>query len=136
MNAGTPPTALIVDDDVAFIFWLGELFNENGYQALPALHCRQAVTMAKKMDMRVDVLVVNPKLRGASRAIAALKSAKPGLRVVLISDPSAPETTPDSTRATLERPAAWEPVSRPQWITKLRKILMRPPPQSDGKPRG
>jgi len=114
-----------VDDDVGFILWLGEMFNESGYQAFPALHCREALTLAKKFALRVDVLVLNPELRGARRAMQLLTGAQPGLRVVLIRDPMKSPLTPESTHPILERPPAWEPVSRPYWITKIRKLLLR-----------
>jgi len=130
VNAGTgSPTALIVDDDVGFILWLGEMLTETGYQAIPALQCRQAMTLVKKLALRVDVLVVNPKLPGAVRAVKALERAHPRLRVVLIRDPSAPPSEPlDKNHPTLDRPSAWEPISRPQWIVKIRKVLLRPAP--------
>jgi hypothetical protein len=127
-EAGSP-TALIVDDDVGFILWLGEMITESGYQAVPALECRQAMTLVKKLALRVDVLVVNPKLPGAARAVKALESGHPRLRVVLIHDASEPGGPQwDSKHAILERPSAWEPVSRPQWVTKVRKVLLRPSP--------
>jgi hypothetical protein len=126
-EAGSP-TALIVDDDVGFILWLGEMITASGYQAVPALECRQAMTLVKKLALRVDVLVVNPKLPGAARAVKALESGHPRLRVVLIQDPSETGPKPDSKRAILERPSAWEPVSRPQWVAKVRKVLLRPSP--------
>jgi DNA-binding NtrC family response regulator len=127
VNAGTgSPTALIVDDDVGFILWLGEMLTESGYQTVPALQCRQALTLVKKLALRIDVLVVNPELRGAARAMKVLASEHPRLRVVLIRDSCSPGTVLDSNHATLERPSAWEPISRPQWITKIRKALLRP----------
>jgi hypothetical protein len=46
--------------------------------------------------------------------------------VVLIRDPLTPGRVLNSTHATLERPSAWEPISRPQWITKIRKVLLHP----------
>jgi DNA-binding NtrC family response regulator len=126
VNAETgSPTALIVDDDVGFILWLGEMVTASGYQAIPALECRQALTLVKKLALRIDVLVVNPQLRGAARAMKVLASEHPRLRVVLIRDPAAPGPVPDSTHATLERPSAWEPISRPQWVIKIRKVLLR-----------
>lgn len=126
MNAGTgSPTALIIDDDVGFILWLGEILTESGYQTVPALHCRQARSLVKKLALRVDVLVVNPKLRGAARTIKALETEHPRLRVVLIIDRSAPLPVRDPNHAVLERPSPWEPVSRPQWATKIRKVLLR-----------
>jgi DNA-binding NtrC family response regulator len=127
VNAGVGcPTALIVDNDVAFVLWLGEIITENGYQAIPALHCRQALSLVKKLALRVDVLVVNPELRDAARAMKVLASKQPSLRVVLIHDPSAPSPVPNSTHPTLNRPAAWEPISKPEWAAKIRKLLLRP----------
>jgi len=127
VNAGTgSPTALIVDDDVAFILWLGEVFAETGYQAFPALRCREALSLAKTFGLRIDVLVLNPQLPGAKRAMKVLASTQPNLRLVLIWDPSIPGPVPDSAHATLERPSVGEDVSRPHWVAKIRKILMRP----------
>ena len=39
------PTILIVDEDVGFVWWLGELFSEFGYRSIPALSCRQALSL-------------------------------------------------------------------------------------------
>ncbi len=78
VNTGIgPPAALIVDDDVAFILWLGEMFTANGYQAYPALNCRHALALARKLALEIDVLVLNPKLRGAARTMEVLSSAVP-----------------------------------------------------------
>jgi ActR/RegA family two-component response regulator len=127
VNAGTgPPAALIVDDDVGFILWLGEMFTAHGYQAYPALNCRQALALTRKLALDLNVLVLNPKLRGAARVMEVLTNAHPSLRIILIRDPSASVTAfPNSTHATLDRPRAWEPVVREQWIAQMRKILMR-----------
>lgn len=128
MNRGAgPPAALIVDDDVAFLLWLGEMFAENGYQSYPALNFRQALALTNKLALEIDVLVVNPKLRGAARAMEALSRGRPNLRVILIGDPAAQDDAeaPNSTYPTLSRPSAWEPIVREQWIAQIRRVLMR-----------
>ena len=122
---GPAPTALIVDDDVAFVLWLGELFSESGYQAFPALQFSEALTLAKTLTAPVDVLVANPKLSGAARAIDTLKIAQPALRVLLIRDPADDGSTAPSDHATLARPSAWEPISKEHWMMKIRNVLMR-----------
>ena len=119
------PAALIVDDDVAFILWLGEMFTESGYQAFPALRFREALALAKSLTTPLHVLVVNPKMRGAARGIEALKSTQPDLKVVLIRDPTDESPIAPIGHATLERPSAGEPISKEQWMTKIRKVLMR-----------
>lgn len=101
------------------------MFAESGYQSVPALHCRQAMALLNKLALRVDVLVLNPKLRGAARTVKALEAEYPKLRVVLIGDPSALGSGLGSNHVTLDRPSAWEPISRPQWVAKIRKALLR-----------
>jgi len=127
VNVGTgPPTALIVDHDAAFILWLGEMFVANGYQSYPALNCRQALALTKKLALEIDVLVLNPKLRGAARTMDVLASGHASLRVILIRDPSESITgVPNLTHPSLDRPRASEPIVREQWIAQIRKVLMR-----------
>lgn len=125
MTAGSgAPVALIVDDDVGFTFWLGEMFTESGYQSFPALTPLQGLRLAREWNVRVDVLVLNPRLRGATRLAETLTHSRPGLRVVFIRDPAVPQVIPEG-QATVERPAPWEPISRTQWAARLRKVLMR-----------
>ena len=137
--------ALIIDHDLGFLMWLGEVFVEAGFQAVPALHCRQALAMAKRLNRPITTLVLNPELPGAARTVKALAAANPAMRVVLIRNspahsdaPSAPHdmrddaarpsrTNPNGIRArsTLERPSPEEPISRPVWVSKIRKMLVQ-----------
>ena len=126
VGPGFAPTALIVDDDVAFVLWLGELFSESGYEAFPALQFSEALTFVKTLTAPVNVLVANPKLSGAARAIDTLKTAQPDLRVLLIRDPADDDSTAPCDHATLVRPAAWEPISKEHWMMKIRNMLTRP----------
>ncbi len=119
--------------------WLGELFTDLGCQAVPALHCRQAESLAKRLDLPITILVVNPKLPSAARTVKALVAANPDVRVVLIVDPAdEPDTGNGNGRAhngallnpkriparsRLERPSPIDPISRPDWVAKVQKIL-------------
>jgi hypothetical protein len=105
--------------------WLGELFRELGCQTVPALHCRQARAFIQRIDLPVGVLVINPELQGAKRMVQALVAANPDLRLVLIGDAAAP-ANPGGTQAqfTLERPSPAESISRPDWVAKIRKVLL------------
>jgi hypothetical protein len=133
-NSGSS-LALIVDHDLGFLMWLGDVFLEVGYQAVPALHCRQALALARRVNLPVSTLVVNPELPGAGRIVAALAELNPGLRVIQICNSAAhPDqangngrTKPNGIHArfTLQRPPPWEPVSRPEWVAKIRKMLPR-----------
>jgi DNA-binding NtrC family response regulator len=76
--------ALIVDDDLGFVWWFGEIFFRAGYQVVPALSCREALSRVKELDLRVDLVLVNPKLRGVSRMLRLLKRTNRKIRKVFI----------------------------------------------------
>lgn len=118
------PNILIVDDDVGLLWWLGELFNEAGYQSIPALSCEQALLHTKKNRGGVDLLIVDPRLSEVSRLIETLsRTGSP--KIVFIQGPgyvAIPGVTPV---ATLERPSGWAPVSRTEWRQMLERILSR-----------
>src|ERR1700694_1206042 len=77
-------TLLIVDNDVGFLWWLGEIFKEAGYRAVPALNCRQALAAVKKFQIQPDLLVVNPALTGVARLVTSLERANHDVKIVVI----------------------------------------------------
>ena len=128
---------LIIDQDLGFLMWLGELFTELGCQTVPALHCRQAVELARQLQLPISTLVVNPDLPGAAKTIKTLVASNPDARVVLIRDAgAAPKSTgvgaPNQANAPtivpliLERPSPGEPISRQVWLARVRKVLLQP----------
>jgi len=117
-----PPSVLIVDEDLGFVGWLGELFNEVGYRALPALNCRQAISLIKKFKLDVDVLAVNAGLPGVSGMIGMLRRPNRPLKIVVIRSSPA-DMRVVLAHATLERPTGWEPISRPVWLKKVLSVL-------------
>ena len=102
--------------------WLGELFVELGFQPVPALNCREALQLAGDLDLDIAVLLMNPRQRGSRPMLARLLEAKPDLRIILIRDSSGPSTTNMPHHWSLERPSR-SPVSRPEWLAKIRAIL-------------
>jgi hypothetical protein len=113
---------LIVDADLGFVGWLGELFSEAGYRALPALNCRQAVSLIRKFKLDLDVLAVNEGLPGVLGMIEKLRRAHRSLRIVIIREPAV-DGVPIRAHATLDRPSAWEPISRKVWLKKVLCVL-------------
>lgn len=120
---------LIIDQDLGFLMWLGELFSELGCQAVPALRCREALALARRLELPITTLLINPELRGARRLVKILQAANTDVRVVLIVDSgdhrSSTLPSPDGiqSRFSFERPAPWEPISRWEWLVKVRKTL-------------
>jgi len=122
-------TVWIVDDDLGFVCWLGEIFTEARCQALPALSCEHALSLMKGLDLGADLIVVNPHLPGVSAMLQTLSHANRCLKVVSIQNHSEPHVTAVKSQATLERPSGSDPISRPEWLKRVRKLLMQVKPR-------
>jgi hypothetical protein len=114
------PIALIVDDDVGLIFWLGEILGQAGWNVVPALNCRQAVSLAGMWDLYVDLLVVNPTLSGVLEMVETLSRVHRPM-IVVIRDPNGePGIQAD---ATIERPDMRASISSAEWAERVRKAV-------------
>jgi len=117
-------TLLIVDNDVGFMWWLGELLLEADYHAVPALNCSQALAAVKRFNLEIDLLVVNPALTGVPRLLASLERPGHDLRIVLIREgPIGLKYPGFRYDATLTRPSSGDPITRTDWLRKLRTLL-------------
>jgi hypothetical protein len=117
------PAVLIVDVDLGFVGWLGELFSEAGYRAVPALNCRQASSLIKKFRLDIDVIAIDAALPGASGMIELLQRSRRPLKIIAIRDPGGEWPAEIPRHATLDRPSGWEPISRPGWMKKILRVL-------------
>jgi DNA-binding NtrC family response regulator len=77
-------TVLIVDDDLGFVWWLGDIFSEAGCRALPALDCGDALLVAERLGVEPDVIILNPNLPGASQMLENYLQTNAHLKIVLI----------------------------------------------------
>ena len=103
---------------------LGAIFTEAGYHAVPALNCSQALAAVKKFHIQIDLLVVNPGLTGVARLVTSLERPGRDLKIVLIREgPIGLKYPGFRYDATLTRPSGWEPISRTDWLRKLRILL-------------
>jgi DNA-binding response OmpR family regulator len=116
------PIVLIVDDDLGFVCWLGEIFNEVGYQAIPALTSHQAVSLTKELNLEIGLVVINPELSGMPEMIQNLSSVRPP-RIIIIRDRTAEAVGTIQGSAVLERSSPEDPISRKEWLEKVRKAL-------------
>jgi hypothetical protein len=116
-------TVWIVDYDLGFVWWLGEIFIEARCRAFPALSCAHALSLMKKLNMEADLIVVNPQLPGVSAMLNALTRTNRSLKIVTVQNASEPPVTDVNSEVTLERPSRSGPISRPEWLKKIHKLL-------------
>ncbi len=127
------PVVLIVDEDLGFVWWLGQIFSQAGCQVVPALNLEQSVSLARDLNLKVDVLVVNPELAGVSELIQGLSSARPP-KIVAIRNQNTGVRGAVYAHATMERPSGWGPVSQKEWLGSVRRVVKDVQATSLGRP--
>ena len=109
---------LVVDDDLGFVWWLGEIFFRAGYQVVPALSCREAISLLKELELRGDLVLVNPELLGVSRMLRLLNRANPQMRMIFIRYHDYRRPPP-----CWKRRSRWNSIWRLDWLEKVSKLL-------------
>ncbi len=97
------PVVLIVDEDLGFVWWLGQIFSQAGCQVVPTLSPDQTLSLSRDLNLKVDLLVVNPELAGISEMIQALSSSRRP-KIVAIRNNHSNVRCAIKVHATLERP--------------------------------
>ena len=106
---------LIVNRDLGFVFWLGQLLAQSGCGSIPARNVRQAKLLLRQLDIRIDALVIDPMLGGAAGLQKSLMRANPRTHIVEVLRASRflPVTHGCMTdRATPEAAESWRQMSQ------------------------
>lgn len=119
--------AVIVEEDVGFLLWLGQLLADAGYRTIPASNCRQAMTHIRELGIPIHLAVLDLKLRGATSLLRTLEAANRSLRIIVIGDPNGGVSPGVPASAVLERPRTWANISRGDWLRRINQALADAP---------
>ncbi len=117
-------TALIVDPDLAFGFWLARGLDQAGYQGYPARNVADAAALLQELHLEVNLLIFDPALPEAAGFVEKLRDANQRLRVVaLIGDH--PRLPAIATRVDLccRKPQTSDDGKRREWIEHVEELL-------------
>lgn len=114
------PVVLIVDEDLGFVWWLGQMFSEAGCQVVPALSSEQTDSFTR--NLKVDVIVVNPELAGVTELIRAMSATRKP-KIVAIRNHNTGAGGAFRADATLERPSGWGAVLQNEWLGCVRRLV-------------
>ena len=112
---------LIVDPDLGFLFWLGQVLAEAGYAVLPAVSCGQALDHSKKFRAMIDDVIVEPGLSGVSEMLRELGRLNSFLKIIFIGSPGIPGTM--LADMMIQRPRSEDSLSPEEWLTRLQTVL-------------
>ena len=78
---------IILDDDLAFVLWLGHTLLANGYSAFPATSVPEALRLIQELQGEsVDLVIANPVLPGVSELLDGLRTWHVSPKVIAIED--------------------------------------------------
>jgi len=117
-------TVLIVDADLGFVFWLGQVLRVAGYAVLPAQSVPGAAALLAECNLAVDVLIVEPSLPGASDLVAALRHDRENVKVVAVSEGAAPDGSQLEADAACEKPVETSEECLFEWTRMMRRTLV------------
>jgi DNA-binding response OmpR family regulator len=119
-------TVLIVDRDLGFVFWLGHLLTQAGYQALPANSCDSGSDLITQLNLGIDMLIVGYSLPGASGLVEALRHSQNKLRVIAVLDaPDRPVPAFSGADAVHHRPSMASDASAAEWVETIKAVFAR-----------
>jgi DNA-binding response OmpR family regulator len=115
---------LLVDSDLGFTFWLGQLLDQAGYEAFPAKSIADAIQLLDQLKFQIDVLVLNPALEGAASLASVLRHSQPHIRIIAVHDP---DIRVDGFEMDASHPKTHhaDEVARGEWLNFIR-MFSRP----------
>jgi DNA-binding NtrC family response regulator len=117
-------TILILDNDVGFVFWLGQALDRAGYQALPARNVSGALRLLAALSLRPDLLIVNFSLSGTAGLIDRLRESFPDLKVIALNE-NTPARLP-GVDARRTRPDSVDGKTESAWLQAVKSLSIIP----------
>lgn len=116
-------TALILDDDLGFVFWLGHMLDESQFSAVPARSVSDAALLMLQLDLTVDLLIINPALSGGLEFIAASHRQHKEIRVIaILTDPQQVLSIP-GVDAAHPKPVTFDDDALAGWMNCIERVL-------------
>jgi hypothetical protein len=116
-------TILIVDRDLGFVFWLGQILDAAGYVAVPAKGIADAAEIVETLRLPVDVIISQPAERGLGEFVEKLRFGSPDLQVVALASADDPVwAIPPLGAVWKRRPRRRDEAARSEWLDLIHDL--------------
>lgn len=117
-------TILILDEDLGFVFWLGQALTAASFKPLPAQNVSDAKRWLRRFKLIVDVLILDPAVPGAIEFAEWLRCQQGQLRVVAaVGERPEPSVVAKDVDALRKKPEVLDPAAEAQWLQVIRSVL-------------
>jgi ActR/RegA family two-component response regulator len=110
-------TLLLVDDDLAFVFWLAFGLEAHGLQTVPAKNSTAARALLGRIEFPLRAAIVNAALPGTARLVKDLRRRQPDLKVISLAGATAAALA--GSDAALERPSEFDDAAKAEWVRAI-----------------
>jgi DNA-binding response OmpR family regulator len=115
---------LIVDADLGFVFWLGRVLADAGYQALPAKGFSEASALLSELKAEIDVLILNTSLPGAADFVKAFRRSRPNTNILAaFSNKSESESQTQIADIVARKPLQLDGAAGTVWVGMVKQAL-------------
>jgi hypothetical protein len=114
---------LIVDNDLGFVFWLGAVLIATDYQPWPACSPSDAISLLSRRPLvRLDLLIVNASLPGASKLITQVRRTQVRLKVMALGPP---DKTLPGINVWRQKPGRCDGSAKQDWVRAIKHFSGR-----------
>lgn len=121
-------TVLLVDSDLGFVFWLGQMLDRAGCAAFPAKSASNAVEFIEEEKIPVDIVVIDPLIAEAVSFVSRLQRipSPPKIIASVIGSPDEWRPLPgfDSVH---QKPHRFTHQAALEWIAVIHRAAMNLP---------
>jgi DNA-binding response OmpR family regulator len=117
----TAKVVIILENDLGFVFWLGQTLDRANYTVLPARTSAEGEELLTKLRLQPDLMIVNPSLSGVETFVELNRRSNPRLKVIVL-DKRGSDTV-KMADAVRFKPEAWEETSAFEWLSLVAKLL-------------
>jgi len=110
-------TILIVDRDLGFVFWLGQVLDAAGFVAVPAKAIADAAEVVDLLRLPVSVLIAPAAEQGLAEFVERLRFTSPDLQVIALTSDSDPLVTqPIPGAIPRQKPRYRNEATKAEWL--------------------
>jgi hypothetical protein len=116
-------SVLILDDDLGFVFWLGEALVSAGYEAVPAVGVPDAKGRTGTFHFTPDLVIANPTLAGVAEFTRALRQGPRPAAVIEITTATGEAKIGLRADGFQPRPDVADDRAKLAWLRTIREVL-------------
>jgi DNA-binding response OmpR family regulator len=115
---------LLLDDDLGFVFWLGQALAEADLKPMPAQSVAAAERLLRVFKVKVDLLIVNPAISGGAEFARTLRRRQRRLPVVAaLGHPDDLEPVVRDADTARSKPMVLDGAAREEWLLLVEGLL-------------